>query len=82
MSEHDSSQEQPVKVEIQDTVELPVRLNQDVEMVALRVPSVKGEKKPPHGKAGGLGVTIEKPGGREGNSKAGTEREDQSQNPV
>jgi len=50
-------------------------------MIALRVPSVKGDKKPSQGKAGSLGITVEKLG-KEGNSKQATEREDQSQNPV
>jgi len=50
-------------------------------MIALRVPSVKGDKKPSQGKAGSLVITVEKLG-KEGNSKQATEREDQSQNPV
>lgn len=50
-------------------------------MIALQVPSMKADRKPPHSKAGSLGITVEKLG-KEGNSKPATEREDQSQNPV
>ena len=69
-------------MEIQDTVELPQKHNQDFEMIALRVPSVKGDKKPPHGKAGSLGITVDKIYAKEGSSIQPSEREDQSQNPV
>jgi hypothetical protein len=43
-------------------------------MIALRVPSVKGEKKLPNGKAVGIGISVEKLGAdnnQDGNSKQG-----------